>query len=715
MVDNSLALGIKTPEIGVFNPLQAMLVASQLRNAETQNSLAQVQLQTAPALAAAHLRTAETQNSLGQLQVDERTQASNALADYRKRIAENDPSADTALAGQPDLMTKVIQARGLMKEDQRKTLDDNLLRNAQGAQRVLSLPVDQRAGAWTEELETALKEKRINPLQYERMKSMPPDEKLLAPIVKAGLSIENQISLEQKEKDREAGREFSQGMSTLFGGGAAKPAAPAGATPSYFTTLKTAESSNNPAATPPVDPKTGKPSSTAAGLFQITKGTWDGIATKYPDLGLTPEARTGTDEASIALQEKAAKALTAENAGALVKSEIAPTDRNLYMAHFLGGDGAVKFLNGMKENPNAPAINFASKEAVEANKSVFYDKDGMPKTALGVYNSLTNKFAGSNTVVSGVANGAPGDANATIAGIPAQALIPFLARSASLPGLPKESREVATELLKTVLSESKPTDAQKEYLQYVKQEIGAGRTPKSLFDYKVALKEGGEEQTELQKGLEKGLAKTFNDMAEAGVAAGDKKAIIGRLGSLLEQSGTGAGITFVNWVRENTGIKLNPKADVAEAANAMVAQLTPQMRVPGSGATSDFEMKTFGKSIPNLMSTPDGKRIMVETLGGIYEAQQQRADIATRVQIGELKPKEAIAEIKKLPDPFQSFKSWQGGKQGTAGVQAPSMPTFSEPAAVKFAIQEGHLKKGDQFRTQDGRVGTVDDTWLGAQ
>jgi hypothetical protein len=374
--------------------------------------------------------------------------------------------------------------------------------------------------------------------------------------------------------------------------------------------------------------------------------------------------------------------------------------------------GAVKFLNGLKENPNAPAINYASKDAIEANKSVFYDKDGVPKTALGVYNSLTNKFGGSNTVIGGVASGAPGEANMTIAGIPAQQLIPFLARSASLPGLPKESRDVALELLKTVVSENKPTDVQKEYLQYVKQEIGAGRTPKSLFDYKVALKEGGEEQTELQKQLEKGSAKVFNDMAEKGVEAGDKRAIIGRLGSLLEQSGTGAGITFTNWVRENTGIKLGPKADVAEAANAMVAQLTPQMRVPGSGATSDMEMKTFARSIPNLMSTEDGKRIMVETLGGMYEALQLRGDIAQRVQIGELTPKQGYAEIKKLPDPFQSFKAWQGGKQGAAGVQAPSIPVFSEPAAVKFAIGEGTLKKGDQFRTQDGRVGTVDDKML---
>jgi hypothetical protein len=72
------------------------------------------------------------------------------------------------------------------------------------------------ARVWNEKLDAALKEKRINPLQYERMKNTPPTEQVLSSVVKAGLSIENQIALEQKDKDRAAGVEFTRGLAGRF-------------------------------------------------------------------------------------------------------------------------------------------------------------------------------------------------------------------------------------------------------------------------------------------------------------------------------------------------------------------------------------------------------------------------------------------------------------------------------------------------------------------
>jgi hypothetical protein len=249
--------------------------------------------------------------------------------------------------------------------------------------------------------------------------------------------------------------------------------------PSYFTVAKVSESAG--------DPSAQSKTSSAGGLYGFTKGTWENVAEKYPNLDLKPENRVGADKESVAKQEAAMRALTAENTSALLRADIPPTDRNLYMAHFLGDSGAVKFLNAMKENPNAPATNFVSKEAAEANPSVFYDSAGMPKTALGVYNSLTNKFAGSNTVATGTALAGPGSAGMTIGGVAADKLIPYLMAGAGTPGIPKESRELSMELLKTVLAESKPSDFQKKYLQYYKQETDAGRTPKGIFDYEVAL------------------------------------------------------------------------------------------------------------------------------------------------------------------------------------------------------------------------------------
>lgn len=260
------------------------------------------------------------------------------------------------------------------------------------------------------------------------------------------------------------------------------------------------------------------------------------------------------------------------------------------------------------------------------------------------------------------------------------ALIPVLAMAMGNPGLPKETREQAGKLLDTALSDSKATDVQKNYYNsYVPQETAAGRTPKSMFEYEKDLAEAKRAQVNIdQKGeskfseeLGKGLAKQFNEMAEDGIKAADDRLLYGRLGSLLEQSGTGSSIAFTNWVRANTGIKLSPKADVAEAADSLVNYLKPRMRVAGTGASSDKDLDAFGKAIPSLMSTPEGKRIIVETLGGMATARQERGDIAMRVQMGEIKPKEAIAEIRALGDPFKSFRDYQADRAGAAGRQSP--------------------------------------------
>src|SRR4051812_30099904 len=109
MVDNSIALGVRPPAPLEFNPLQAMLIASQLRRDDNQNALAQTQL-----------RSADSQNALTQLQIGEKTTQANALADYRTKVTAGDPKADDALAGTPDLMKSVVEARAKLKDDQRK-------------------------------------------------------------------------------------------------------------------------------------------------------------------------------------------------------------------------------------------------------------------------------------------------------------------------------------------------------------------------------------------------------------------------------------------------------------------------------------------------------------------------------------------------------------------------------------------------------------------
>jgi hypothetical protein len=61
------------------------------------------------------------------------------------------------------------------------------------------------------------------------------------------------------------------------------------------------------------------------------------------------------------------------------------------MAHFMGPAGASKFLNALDKNPNANAATLFP-DAARANKNVFYDKSGQPKSLEQVYAQFDKKF-----------------------------------------------------------------------------------------------------------------------------------------------------------------------------------------------------------------------------------------------------------------------------------------------------------------------------------
>lgn len=126
--------------------------------------------------------------------------------------------------------------------------------------------------------------------------------------------------------------------------------------------------------------------SSATGLFQITKDTAQGLIRKYgQNLGVN-ESNWKTPENQI----KLAKALTEENRKALKASlRREPSNAELYTAHFLGAGNAKKFLSEVKNNPQGIAAN-RLKSAADANKPIFY-ANGKPRTNAEVYGVLKSK------------------------------------------------------------------------------------------------------------------------------------------------------------------------------------------------------------------------------------------------------------------------------------------------------------------------------------
>lgn len=101
--------------------------------------------------------------------------------------------------------------------------------------------------------------------------------------------------------------------------------------------------------------------STAAGIYQITESTWNGIREQAPELGLTENGRLSSNPEQ---QEKAMKWLTEQNAITLLVNELDTSVENLYAAHFLGVQTAVKVLGA---KGNAKVKSFVSEDTLTKN------------------------------------------------------------------------------------------------------------------------------------------------------------------------------------------------------------------------------------------------------------------------------------------------------------------------------------------------------------
>jgi hypothetical protein len=111
------------------------------------------------------------------------------------------------------------------------------------------------------------------------------------------------------------------------------------------------------------------PMSSAKGAYQMIDSTFAGQFRKqYPD-----RARGMSDRDIIALKRSPEGAALSEamgpkliegNARIIERGGFEPDAGNVYLAHFLGPDTAVKVL---RANPNAPIANYVSEEAIMAN------------------------------------------------------------------------------------------------------------------------------------------------------------------------------------------------------------------------------------------------------------------------------------------------------------------------------------------------------------
>lgn len=207
--------------------------------------------------------------------------------------------------------------------------------------------------------------------------------------------------------------------------------------------------------------------------------------------------------------------------------------------------------------------------------------------------------------------------------------------------------------------------------------------PVAIGTQKTALTLDNRQESEFGKETGKALAQRFNAMATEGDEAIQNQVLVDELRRLGGKIQTGASAAVTKRLGD-LGIKLEGASDI-EAYSALVDRLTPQQRVPGSGATSDFDAKMFKGSLPSLMNTPGGNEIIIGTMEKLNANRIARGDIAMRVQAGELKPNEAVGELRKLQAEARALSEAAKNFGKDAGKQGNTPPASQSPATPKRA------------------------------
>jgi hypothetical protein len=169
-----------------------------------------------------------------------------------------------------------------------------------------------------------------------------------------------------------------------------------------------------------LNPQAKAQTSSAVGLFQFLESTWlqvlkqEGPRLGYGQYANAIEVTAGGDYTVRDPTQKAAilklredPQMAADLAAAFTKSNgdylsarfgRMPSAGELYIAHFLGAQGAERMFTAGLQNPDQIAAQLFPKQAA-ANKAIFYS-DGRARTIREVYQSLVAKHDGSQPAAS---------------------------------------------------------------------------------------------------------------------------------------------------------------------------------------------------------------------------------------------------------------------------------------------------------------------------
>lgn len=169
------------------------------------------------------------------------------------------------------------------------------------------------------------------------------------------------------------------------------------------------------------DPEARNPASTARGLMQFTRAAWleavrdHGEAHGLASYAVAMATDRGTGEITVRDRRLLAELLMLRDDSRLSaalamarlereKASLAPvlrrpvTHADLYMVHFLGPDGARRFLRELARAPSRRASDAVGPDSVAANRNVFVASDGRHLSLREVYREVRSTLRSQRVV-----------------------------------------------------------------------------------------------------------------------------------------------------------------------------------------------------------------------------------------------------------------------------------------------------------------------------
>lgn len=153
--------------------------------------------------------------------------------------------------------------------------------------------------------------------------------------------------------------------------------------------------------------------------------------------------------------------------------------------------------------------------------------------------------------------------------------------------------------------------------------------------------------------LDKKNAEMFSALSEEGVRGRGKLAQINRLQGLLSAAPQG-GLAALKQAAGEYGINTEGLSDI-QSAQALINELVPQQRQPGSGPMSDADLALFKQSLPRIINQPGGNETIVNTMRGITEYQVRMGEIADAVADRSMTPTQGREAIRNLKNPLEDY------------------------------------------------------------